>query len=205
MATVDDQVQWAATQALSASGPLPPVAGQIVLRDLAAGFAHELNQPLAAIAAYADGAATLLRREPGHSPHALQVIQAIAGQALRAGSVVQQLRGIAHARPQSQTLLDPNALVRTVQPLLESLAAQREVRLLVELRTPAPAVTGDADRLQALLVLMFGSSLDTVARLPAERRRVTVSTDEGPGSTVELSASGAQGILFLLHLPRVNV
>ncbi|MDH5255302.1 MAG: hypothetical protein OEW72_05235 [Gammaproteobacteria bacterium] len=193
MGTVDDQLGSPGTQA-------PPDANEYVLRNLAAGIAHELNQPLAAIAAYADGAAMLLRREPGHSPQALEIIQAIAGQALRAGSVIEQLRGAARAMPPSALPLDPNALIRTVQPLLQSLAAAQEVRLYIELRTPAPAVLGDADRLQALLVLLFGSALDTVRRLPAARRQVTIST-EGGSCTVELSANEPQGMLFQLHLP----
>ena len=199
MGTCDDQLPKSGTQAALAS-----TANQYVLRDLAAGFAHELNQPLAAIAAYADGAATLLRREAGIPPQALTIIQAIADQALRAGAVVQQLRGIAGALPRTMAPLDPNALLRTVQPLLESLAAQNDVRLRVELRTPAPAVVGDPERLQALLVLLFGSALDTVTRLPPDRRKVTVSTDEGDGCTVELAATGPQGMLFDLHLPRVT-
>jgi len=200
----DDQPHVAGTQGPPAGHAAPTGADQYVLRDLAAGFAHELNQPLAAIAAYADGAATVLRREAGHSPLALAIVQAIAGQALRAGAVVQQLRGAARALPQASQPLDPNALVRTVQPLLESLATQQDVRLLVELRTPAPPVMGDADRLQALLVLLFGSALDTVTRLPPDRRKVTISTDESGGCTVELSATGPEGMLFQLRLPRVH-
>jgi C4-dicarboxylate-specific signal transduction histidine kinase len=204
MGTRDDQLHKAGTQAPAEPEAGPPDAGQYVLRDLAAGFAHELNQPLAAIAAYADGAATLLRRDASHAPQALNIVQAIAGQALRAGAVVQQLRGAARALPQSTMPLDPNALVRTVQPLLESLAAQQEVRLVVELRTPSSSVLGDADRLQALLVLLFGSALDTVTRLPADRRKVTISTDETGGCTVELSATEPRGMLFQLHLPRAE-
>ena len=204
MGTRDDQLHKAGTQAAPGAAGSPPDADQYILRDLAAGFAHELNQPLAAIAAYADGAATLLRRDASHAPQALNIVQAIAGQALRAGAVVQQLRGAARALPQSTMPLDPNALVRTVQPLLESLAAQQAVRLVVELRTPAPSVMGDADRLQALLVLLFGSALDTVTRLPADRRKVTIATDEGGGCTVELSATEPRGMLFQLHLPRVD-
>lgn len=200
----DDQLHKAGTQAPDGAAASPTAADQYVLRDLAAGFAHELNQPLAAIAAYADGAATLLRRDSSHSPQALNIVQAIAGQALRAGAVVQQIRGAARALPQTTMPLDPNALVRTVQPLLQSLAAQQEVRLFVELRTPAPSVMGDADRLQALLVLLFGSALDTVTRLPADRRKVTISTDESGGCTVELSATEPRGMLFQLHLPRVD-
>jgi C4-dicarboxylate-specific signal transduction histidine kinase len=204
MGTRDDQLHKAGTQAPGGTTTAPPAADQYVLRDLAAGFAHELNQPLAAIAAYADGAATLLRRDASHDPQALNIVQAIAGQALRAGAVVQQLRGAARALPQNTMPLDPNALVRTVQPLLESLAAQQAVRLVVELRTPSPSVMGDADRLQALLVLLFGSALDTVTRLPADRRKVTISTDESGGCTVELSATEPRGMLFQLHLPRVD-
>lgn len=204
MGTRDDQPHKAGTQAPAGAAAMPPGVDQYVLRDLAAGFAHELNQPLAAIAAYADGAATLLRRDANHAPQALNIIQAISAQALRAGNLVQQLRGAARPLPQSTIPLDPNALVRTVQPLLESLAALQEVRLVIELRTPAPAVMGDADRLQALLVLLFGSALDTVAQLPADRRKVTISTDESGGCTVELSATGPRGMLFQLHLPRAD-
>lgn len=204
MGTRDDQPHKAGTQAPAGAAAMPPGVDQYVLRDLAAGFAHELNQPLAAIAAYADGAATLLRRDASHAPQALNIIQAISAQALRAGNLVQQLRGAARPLPQSTIPLDPNALVRTVQPLLESLAALQEVRLVIELRTPAPAVMGDADRLQALLVLLFGSALDTVAQLPADRRKVTISTDESGGCTVELSATGPRGMLFQLHLPRAD-
>jgi hypothetical protein len=210
MGNHDDQPHSPETQASPPGEPLAtetdapvPDAEQYVLRDLAAGFAHELNQPLAAIAAYADGAAALLRRDAGHSPQALHIIQAITGQALRAGAVVQELRGAARALPQTSMPLDPNALIRKVQPLLQSLAAQQEVRLSIELRTPAPSVMGDADRLQALLVLLFGSALDSVARLPVDQRKVTIATDEG-GCTVELSATEPRGMLFQLHLPRVD-
>lgn len=203
MYTPDDQPCNAGTQARASDESLVITANHHVLSELAAGFAHELNQPLAAIAAYADGAATLLRRDPEHALQALSIIQAIAGQALRAGEVIQQLRGASRPLPQAVEPLDPNELVRTVLPLLQSLATRQNVGLLVEFRTPVPPVHGDAARLQALLVLLFSSALDTVTRLPAERRKVTISTDDG-GSTVEVSATEPRGMLFQLHLPRVD-
>jgi C4-dicarboxylate-specific signal transduction histidine kinase len=203
MNTPDHQLRGAGTQVLAVGDPLTIEADRHVLSDLATGFAHDLNQPLAAIAAYAEGAATLLRRDPSCAPQALDIIQAIANQALRAGDVIQQLRGAARPMPQTGQSLDPNALVRTVMPLLQSLATQQSVGLAVELRTPAPTVHGDASRLQALLVLLFASALDTVIRLPAERRKVTISTEDG-GCTVELSATEPEGILFQVHLPRTD-
>lgn len=203
MDTSDHQLRGAGTQVLVVGDPLTIDADRHVLSDLATGFAHDLNQPLAAIAAYAEGAATLLRRDPSYAPQALKIIQAIANQAVRAGDVIQQLRGAARPLPQKGMSLDPNALVRTVLPLLQSLATQQAVRLSVELRTPVPSVHGDASRLQALLVLLFASALDTVIRLPADRRTVTISTEDD-GCTVELSATEPQGVLFQVHLPRVT-
>jgi C4-dicarboxylate-specific signal transduction histidine kinase len=203
MGTPDHQLRSAGTQVLTAVDPAGVDADRHVLSDLATGFAHDLNQPLAAIAAYAEGAATLLRRDPSYAPQALSIIQAIANQAVRAGDVLQQLRGAARPLPQIGQPLDPNALVRTVLPLLQSLATQQSVRLAVEFRTPAPAVHGDASRLQALLVLLFASALDSMSLLPAERRRITIATEDS-GGTVELSATGPQGLLFQVHLPRTD-
>jgi C4-dicarboxylate-specific signal transduction histidine kinase len=199
----NDQLQSANSQGQALGGPLTTDHDRHVLSDLATGFAHDLNQPLAAIAAYADVAATILRRDPGAAAQALEIVQAIAHQAVRAGDVLQQLRTAARALPETGMPLDPNALVRTVMPLLQSLATQQSVALSVELRTPAPTVHADASRLQSLLVLLFASALDNVIRLPAERRKVTISTEDD-GCTVELSASEPEGVLFKVHLPQTD-
>lgn len=203
MGTPDHQLPGAAMQALT-SGASPMTGSDVyLLRDLAAGFAHELNQPLAAITAYADGATALLRRDPDQALQALGIIQAISGQALRAGEVVRQLRSVAGPFPPDGLPVDLNSLVRTTLPLLESLAADRSVQLSVELRTPLAAVMASPTRLQALLILLFGNALDALDDLPAAGRRVTICTEDG-GSTIELSATGPRGALFQLHLPRVS-
>jgi C4-dicarboxylate-specific signal transduction histidine kinase len=203
MDTPNDQLHGAGTQA-PVTGSLPASAvDRHVLNDLAAGFAHELNQPLAAIAAYAAGAATLLQRDPNHPPQALSIIHAIAAQALRAGDVIEQLRGAARPLPGAGLPLDPNDLVRAVLPLLRSLASRQAVGVRLELRTPAPPVLGDASRLQALLIMLFAGALDSVGGLPPDMRRVTIATDSRAGS-VELSAMGPRGELFQVHLPRVD-
>ena len=149
-----------------------------MLSDLATGFAHDLNQPLAAIAAYAEARPPCSAAIPAHAPQALDIVQAIASQALRAGDVVQQLRVAARPLPQTDQALDPNALVRTVSPCSSHSPPSRRSRLGVELRTPAPPSWATPSRLQALLVLLFASALDTVIRLPAERRKVTISTED---------------------------
>ncbi len=182
---------------------MPGTAERHIINDVAAGFAHELNQPLAAIAAYAAGAATLLRRDPDNARQALGIIQAIAGQALRAGVVVEDIRGVVRPGPAQGASLDPNAVVRATLPLLQSLASQRAVQLLVELRTPVPGVAGDADRIGATLILLIGSALDTITRTPLERQRLVLATDCGPRD-VALRGGWSLGTLFEVRLPRYD-
>ncbi len=64
METHDHQVRSPGAQVDRVLEQVVAVTYRCLLRELASGFAHELNQPLAAIAAYAEGAATLLRRDP---------------------------------------------------------------------------------------------------------------------------------------------
>jgi two-component system, LuxR family, sensor histidine kinase DctS len=182
---------------------LSGAAERHIINDVAAGFAHELNQPLAAIAAYAAGAATLLRRDPDNARQALGIIQAIAGQALRAGVVVEDIRGVVRPGRTEGASLDPNAVVRATLPLLQSLASQRAVQLLVELRTPVPGVAGDADRIGATLILLIGSALDTITRTPLERQRLVLATDCGPRD-VALRGGWSLGTLFEVRLPRYD-
>src|SRR5690606_11952143 len=60
--------------------------------EMAAGLAHEINQPLAAIVNYATGSARRLRDQPGDVAAVLPVIDHIAAEALRAGEIIRRLR-----------------------------------------------------------------------------------------------------------------
>ena len=67
----------------------------VILGELTAGIAHEINQPLTAIAAYADAGSTIIDRideAPAADMHS--ICERIGGQARRAAEVVQRLRGL---------------------------------------------------------------------------------------------------------------
>jgi len=193
--------QGPATAQGSADNALPRVTDPLVLSEFASGFAHQLNQPLAAIAAYAASAATLIRRDPENARQTLGIIQAIAGQALRAGVVIEELRGITRPLPPDGPPVDTNAVVAAALPLLRSLASRRAVDLIVELRTPVVPVRGDAARLHAVLVLLLVGALDAVGRLPSGRERLTICTDDS-ATGVSLAGRWRGNPLFHVELPR---
>ena len=67
----------------------------VILGELTAGIAHEINQPLTAIAAYADAGRTIIDRiDEAPAADMRSICERIGGQARRAAEVVQRLRGL---------------------------------------------------------------------------------------------------------------
>lgn len=188
MTSPDDQPGRASAQADRRRELVLANYYQCLLRELASGFAHELNQPLAAIAAYAEGAAGLLRREPADAAQALEIVQEIARQALRAGDAIQRVRNAVRTGNPERQLLDANALVQDSLSLLAPLARESGVQVRTVL-APGPApLDGDPARLQTLLMVLFHNAVDAVAGLPESARQVTISV-AGDGDWVELAVS----------------
>lgn len=188
----DHQLRRASAQVDRVLEQVVAVTYRCLLRELASGFAHELNQPLAAIAAYAEGAATLLRRDPTQVGKAVEIVEEITRQALRAGDAIQRVRSNVRPLPVHRAAADCNALVQEMLPLIEPLAQHHDIRLIIDLSSPLPPIHGDGPRLQGLLLFLFRNAVDAVIDLPPAQRQVTISTSSDEAN-VELAVldSGA--------------
>jgi len=161
---------------------------------LASALAHELNQPLTAVANYCESARDLLKDEP--EPGTLDMIREAlddaAQQAVRAGQIVRRLRdfmshGHNERRPESLSKLitEANAL---------ALVGSREhdIDVRVELRARAREVFIDRIEIQQVMVNLIRNAMD--AMIGAEERRLTIRTEDADGSmvmvTIEDTGSG---------------
>jgi two-component system, NtrC family, sensor kinase len=151
---------------------------------VAAGMAHEVNNPLMVIA----GSAGLLRdaaRERNDSEAAEQAEQ-IAAQAHRAGQAAQRLADAAAPQPVQRDWIDLLALVRRV---LQWMGYDRRYRGFVfEVKAPPdlPAVYGSAEAIQRVLVQMLTLACDALAAHGQSRASPCITLARGE-ATVELS------------------
>ena len=81
------------------------------LGGMAAGLAHEINQPLAAIVSYSRGCARRLRAGEVRPEALLEIIESIAAQALRAANVLRRIRDFIRRREVSRERVDLGELV----------------------------------------------------------------------------------------------
>ena len=135
MESHDHQLRPASAQVDRVLEQVVAVTYRCLLRELASGFAHELNQPLAAIAAYAEGAATLLRRDPTQVAKTIEIVEEIARQALRAGDAIQKVRSNVRPLPVHRAATDINVLVQEMLSLIEPLAQHNNCLLYT---SPSP-------------------------------------------------------------------
>ena len=150
--------------------------------EMAAGIGHELNQPLAAIANYAQACARLLRMPAPDLPEIGGALDQIAGQALRAGEIIRRIRSLVRNEDVRREPQDLNGLIREVHALLASDARVHDGSLDLDLNEPMPLVTVDKVQIQQVLMNLVHNAFEAQSShdgAPASVRIATRLTDTG--------------------------
>ncbi len=163
-----------------------------VLSEMASGIAHELNQPLGAIATFSQAGDRLLNRpEPLISP-AIEVFRQINTEALNAGAGIRRIRSLFNQAEPERVLCQLSGVFDELRPLLEVMAHAAKVDLRVIVGLALPDVSIDRLRIKHVIFALVQNALDASAGGAAppmvgidvvtDRYAVEVSvTDSGPG------------------------
>jgi two-component system sensor kinase FixL len=149
--------------------------------EMATGLAHEINQPLTAIATYAQAGLRMMNA-PGGADHddITEALKQITNQALRAGEVIKRLRAFVKNRATRTEVLDLNSLIEDVQVLAESDARSNDVRLTLDLAPSVPPVSADPVQIQQVLLNLIRNAIDALNESPGATREIVVSTRNEP-------------------------
>jgi two-component system, LuxR family, sensor histidine kinase TtrS len=173
-----------------------------IMGEMASNIAHELNQPLAAIANYAEGITRMI--DSGRADQAMlrDGARGVAGQAERAAAIIQRIRSFVRRREAKREIVDPNEIVRETVALFEGLAARRGAKLHLHLADDVPRVSADSIEIQQVLLNLLQNAVDAMSENKAQvlEKAITVRTsrvgadakfvvrDFGPGLTREVEA-----------------
>jgi len=155
------------------------------LGELAAGLAHEINQPLAAIVNYARGSARRLRDEPGDAAAVLPAIDSIATEALRAGEVIRRLRHLIRKEEARREWVDLNALVSEAVGIVGPEARLAGVRVEAYPADGVPPVLGDSIQIEQVILNLLRNAVEAMAG--GARRVLQVTTRVSRPGHVELA------------------
>ncbi len=167
-------------------------AGRVsTLGEMASAIAHEINQPLTAISAYAQACRRILD-QPGHDPAVVvEALEAITTQALRAGDVVRRIRGFVSNRESEREECDFNEIVQAALDFATIDLRANQVRLHVDLAEGLPTVLADPVQIQQVCLNLLRNAIDAMLDLPPAARHLAVTTAATPhGAVVRVADSG---------------
>jgi C4-dicarboxylate-specific signal transduction histidine kinase len=169
-------------------------AGRVgAMGEFATNIAHEVNQPLTAIASYAQTCRRMLEARADGDHALVEIVEKISEQALRGGAIIQRLREFLRGRESSWELSDVNDLVTKASELCELRARNEHVALTYVLATDLPPVLVDRVQIQQVIVNLVNNAIDAAADNEADRRFVEIETslDQNSDVLVFVSDNGA--------------
>ncbi len=159
--------------------------------QVAAGLAHELNQPLTAILNYTN--AGLDMADERGDTELKSVFGKVAEQATRAGNIIRRLRAFIEKRGPNRTEEDITRTIDEAIRLGQINPAERGVKLRVVFERGLPQVLIDRVQIQQVLINLMKNAIEAMEK--SERRELTISVGKVVPDLVQVSvADSGSGI-----------
>ena len=163
--------------------------------EMASIVAHELNNPLGAIANYARGCTRLLNSGKHDAKKLSEGLNAIAAQADRASATIARLRGFVLRREIQDETVEPRRLIREALALTESECRRRRVRIRTDFEAGLPVIIVDTLQVEQVLINLILNALEAMDDLPSDRREIVVRAARPSQETVQISViDSGQGL-----------
>ncbi|OAP35104.1 PAS domain-containing sensor histidine kinase [Sinorhizobium glycinis] len=162
--------------------------------EMASTLAHELNQPLSAIANYSHGCVRLLRdMDDAVATRMREALEEVAGQSLRAGQIIKHLREFVTKGETEKAPEDIRKLVEEAAALALVGSREQGVRTVFEYLPGAEMVMVDRIQVQQVLINLMRNAIEAMRHV--ERRELTIRTmPADPGEIVVVVKDTGGGI-----------
>jgi len=168
--------KWAEEQGRRHQTELARVARLSTMGEMATGLAHELNQPLAAIANYARGCIRRLRAGDIDGAALIEPLEEVCEQAERAGEILRHVRDFVRKSEPRMTAVDLNQVVRGVVKFTELEARQHETVVTLQLAPGQPRVWADSIMVEQVICNLVRNAVEAMAETHSLRREIVIRT-----------------------------
>jgi signal transduction histidine kinase len=157
-----------------AQAELEHVTRVTTLGEVTASFAHEVNQPLAAIVNNANACLGLLPGVPHELNDVRDALGDIINDAERASAIIQRVRDLATRSPSEKVPVRLEDVVEKVVALARTESAARGVTIRTEVAADVPVVSGDRVQLQQVLLNLVVNAMDAMGEMDGQERLLVI-------------------------------
>jgi two-component system sensor histidine kinase DctS len=158
---------------------LQATARLVAMGEMASSLAHELNQPLAAIASYNAGVLNQIRAGDFSRDELAAALDKLGQQAQRAGQVIRRIYEFVRRSEPRRENCDFRTIVDNAVELLEPDARQHGIRIERDIAATLPPIAGDAVLLGQVLVNLLRNGIEAMAMTSTEQRILNLTVAAG--------------------------
>jgi two-component system CheB/CheR fusion protein len=155
--------------------------------ELVTILAHEINQPLAAIASYSEASLQRLRQGEAVPDALIHDLEQTALQAQRAGRTIRELRSFLAKGEAGDARSDLNAAVRTVYDLISPEASAKGASIVLDLAAPIAPVHVSAVQVEHVLLNLIRNAIEVIGETGAKAGTITVQTHTDAAQTARVT------------------
>jgi two-component system sensor histidine kinase DctS len=170
---------------------LSATARLVTMGEMASTIAHELNQPLSAIASYTTGCVNLIEAGDLGGDELRDALRKTAQQAQRAGRIIRRVHDFVRKSEPTRGPVRMNAVIEEAVGFSEAEARKRRVTIRTRPAAGDPELQADRLLLQQVVLNLLRNAMDAMAATPPEQREIQIVTESSADLiTVSISDRG---------------
>jgi signal transduction histidine kinase len=171
---------------------LQMTARLVTVGEMASTLAHEINQPLAAIANYSMGSVRRLRSGNWDADELREAMEKSSEQAERAGRIIQRVREFVRKREPVLAACDVNGVISGVARMIEIEAEKSAIELKLDLAPALPPARADKVMIEQVILNLVKNAIEAMQGVAPENRALAIrSSADSPGAVgIEVADNG---------------
>jgi len=155
--------------------------------EMASGFAHELNQPLSAIANFARGSIRRINKGSISTQELLSALEHVAAQSTRAGEIIKRIRTFVKKEEPRRVRDDINRVIHETLEFIKSDAERQQTRIELNFAEALPKVEIDVVQIEQVILNLVRNGIEAMNTENNSPRTLTIRTLEMEKGYIEIS------------------
>jgi two-component system, LuxR family, sensor kinase FixL len=159
------------------------------MNQMAAGLAHEVNQPLCAIASYAEGCLRMLKSNSFDSKELIESMEDVAHQAHRAGDVIKNLREFTNRGDNEHSQEDIHKVILNSVKLVQGLAKQKDIAIQVNVPDKPLLTLIKKVQIEQVILNLISNGIDAMVETEHDKCKILIDISIIDDENIQVSVT----------------
>lgn len=159
----------------------------ITMGEMASSLAHELNQPLSAIANYSQGCVDRIMNDEVNPKDLLDVLQKIGSQADRAGNIIRHIRDFVSKRENQRHLCKINDIITDVISFADIEARAQGIKIVFKTESDLPPLSIDRIMIEQVILNLIKNGVESMQHTELHKRELSLNVKKSENVFIEVA------------------